>query len=166
MATTYRTCPVSGLQFEDQAEKLMRWNAVAGVLALLAGGITALLVILTRWPAIKLLPADQFYLILTAHGIDMLILWIIFFEMAVLYFASSTLLTGTGQPRFHGALILRLGNNPGQGARRPGQEGAGAGDVVAIGGAAFANVLLQQGDAGDLEQQKGHEQGRNQGPGV
>ena len=31
MATTYRTCPVSGLQFEDQAEKLMRWNAVAGV---------------------------------------------------------------------------------------------------------------------------------------
>ena len=92
MATTYRTCPVSGLQFEDQAEKLMRWNAVAGVLWLLVGGITALLVILTRWPAIKLLPADQFYLILTAHGIDMLILWILFFEMAVLYFASSTLL--------------------------------------------------------------------------
>jgi cytochrome c oxidase subunit 1 len=70
----------------------MRWNAVAGVLWLLVGGITALLVILTRWPAIKLLPADQFYLILTAHGIDMLILWILFFEMAVLYFASSTLL--------------------------------------------------------------------------
>jgi len=92
MATTYRTCPISGLQFEDQAEKLMRWNAVAGVLALLAGGITALLVILTRWPAIKLLPADQFYLILTAHGVDMLLCWIIFFEMAVLYFASSTLL--------------------------------------------------------------------------
>jgi cytochrome c oxidase subunit 1 len=92
MATTYRTCPISGMQFEDQAEKLMRWNAVAGVLWLLVGGITALLVILTRWPAIKLLPADQFYLILTAHGIDMLILWILFFEMAVLYFASSVLL--------------------------------------------------------------------------
>jgi cytochrome c oxidase subunit 1 len=92
MATTYRTCPISGLQFENQAEKLMRWNAVAGVLWLLVGGITALLVILTRWPAIKLLPADQFYTILTAHGIDMLILWILFFEMAVLYFASSTLL--------------------------------------------------------------------------
>ena len=77
MATTYRTCPRSGLQFENNAEKLMRWNAVAGVLWLLVGGITALLVILTRWPAIKLLPADQFYLILTAHGIDMLILWIL-----------------------------------------------------------------------------------------
>ena len=92
MATTYRTCPRTGLQFDLDADKLMRWNAVAGVLWLLVGGITALLVILTRWPAIKLLPADQFYLILTAHGIDMLIFWIIFFEIAILYFASSTLL--------------------------------------------------------------------------
>ena len=92
MATTYRICPRSGLQFHDDAEKLMRWNAVAGVLALLAGGILALLVILTRWPAVKLLPADQFYMVLTAHGLDMLIFWIIFFEIAVLYFASSTLL--------------------------------------------------------------------------
>ena len=66
MATTYRTCPSSGLQFENNAEKLMRWHAVVGVLWLLVGGITALFVILTRWPAIKLLPADQFYLILTA----------------------------------------------------------------------------------------------------
>jgi cytochrome c oxidase subunit 1 len=31
-------------------------------------------------------------MVLTAHGIDMLIFWILFFEMAVLYFASSTLL--------------------------------------------------------------------------
>jgi len=92
MATTYRTCPRTGLQFDLDADKLMRWNAVAGVLWLLVGGITALLVILTRWPAIKLLAPDTFYQILTAHGIDMLILWIIFFEMAVLYFASSTLL--------------------------------------------------------------------------
>lgn len=40
----------------------------------------------------RLLPADQFYLTLTAHGIDMLIFWIIFFEIAVLYFCASTLL--------------------------------------------------------------------------
>src|SRR5574340_553177 len=92
MATTYRICPRSGLQFHDDAEKLMRWNAVAGVLVLLLGGILALLVILTRWPSVKLLPADQFYMVLTAHGVDMLIFWIIFFEIAVLYFASSTLL--------------------------------------------------------------------------
>ena len=92
MATTYRICPRSGLQFDTEAEKLMRWHAVAGVLSLLVGGIMALGVILTRWPAVKLLPADVFYMVLTAHGIDMLIFWIIFFEMAVLFFASSTLL--------------------------------------------------------------------------
>ena len=39
-----------------------------------------------------LLPADWFYLALTAHGLDMLLFWIIFFEMAVLYFASAVLL--------------------------------------------------------------------------
>ncbi len=92
MATTYRICPRSGLQFDNDAEKLMRWNAVAGVLALLTGGVGALLVILTRWPDVHLLQADQFYLVLTSHGVNMLLFWIIFFEMAVLYFASSTLL--------------------------------------------------------------------------
>jgi cytochrome c oxidase subunit 1 len=92
MATTYRICPRTGLQFDTDAEKLMRWNAVAGVLALLVGGIMAVGVVLTRWPAVHLLSADTFYMVLTAHGIDMLLFWIIFFEMAVLYFASSTLL--------------------------------------------------------------------------
>jgi cytochrome c oxidase subunit I len=38
------------------------------------------------------LAADTFYMVLTAHGIDMLIFWMIFFEVAVLYFCSSTLL--------------------------------------------------------------------------
>ncbi|MEI7536866.1 MAG: cbb3-type cytochrome c oxidase subunit I [Comamonadaceae bacterium] len=90
--TTYRTCPRSGLQFESQAEKLMIVNAFVAVVALLVGGILAIGVVLTRWPAVHWLGADTFYMVLTAHGIDMLIFWIIFFEMAVLYFASSTLL--------------------------------------------------------------------------
>mgnify|MGYP001179704224 CR=1 FL=1 len=90
--TTYRTCPRSGLQFESQAEKLMIVNAVTAVVALLVGGILAVGVVLTRWPAIHWLAADTFYMVLTAHGIDMLIFWIIFFEIAVLYFCSSTLL--------------------------------------------------------------------------
>ena len=90
--TTYRTCPRSGLQFEAQAERLMIANAVVAVVALLIGGILAVGVVLTRWPAIHWLQADTFYQVLTAHGIDMLIFWIIFFEIAVLYFASSTLL--------------------------------------------------------------------------
>ncbi|MBL8242580.1 MAG: cbb3-type cytochrome c oxidase subunit I [Rhodanobacteraceae bacterium] len=91
-ATTYRTCPRSGLQFESQAEKLMIANAVAAVVFLLIGGILAVGVVLTRWPSIHWLEADTFYKVLTAHGIDMLIFWIIFFEIAVLYFCSSTLL--------------------------------------------------------------------------
>jgi cytochrome c oxidase subunit 1 len=91
-ATTYRTCPRSGLQFESQAENLMIVNAVTAVVMLLVGGILAIGVVLTRWPAVHWLPADTFYMVLTAHGIDMLIFWIIFFEVAVLYFCSSTLL--------------------------------------------------------------------------
>ncbi len=51
------------------------------------GGLFGLSVALTRWPAVHLLPADWFYLALTAHGLDVLLLWIIFFEIAVLYFA-------------------------------------------------------------------------------
>jgi len=92
MATTYRTCPRSGLQFESQAEKLMIANAVTAVVFLLIGGILAIGVVLTRWPSIHWLEADTFYQVLTAHGIDMLIFWIIFFEIAILYFCSSTLL--------------------------------------------------------------------------
>jgi cytochrome c oxidase subunit 1 len=94
MATVpmFRTCPDTGLQFHKSAETLMKVHAVAAALSLLVGGVLALLVTLTRWPAVRLLPADQFYLTLTAHGIDMLIFWIIFFEIAVLYFCSSTLL--------------------------------------------------------------------------
>jgi len=90
--TTYRTCPRSGLQFEAQAEKLITYNAVAGVVFLMFGGILAIGVVLTRWPAIHWLEADTFYMVLTAHGLDMLIFWLIFFEIAILYFCSSTLL--------------------------------------------------------------------------
>ena len=67
-------------------------NAVIAVVILLVGGLLAIGVVLTRWPAVHWLAADTFYMVLTAHGIDMLIFWIIFFEIAVLYFCSSTLL--------------------------------------------------------------------------
>ena len=88
MATTalFRTCPRTGLQFHKSAETLIKLNAVAAVVSLLVGGILALLVALTRWQWVHLTQADQFYLILTAHGLDMLAFWIIFFEIAVLYF--------------------------------------------------------------------------------
>ena len=88
----FRTCPASGLVFHEPAENLMKANAVAAAVSLLVGGILAIGVMLTRWQAVHMLPADSFYLFLTAHGLNMLVFWIIFFEMAILYFTSSTLL--------------------------------------------------------------------------
>ncbi len=70
----------------------MKVNAVAGVVALLIAGTLALGVALTRWQEVHLLPAEVFYQVLTGHGINALIFWIIFFEMAILHFASTTLL--------------------------------------------------------------------------
>jgi cytochrome c oxidase subunit 1 len=88
----YRTCPTTGLGVDRSAEKLIKANAVAAIIFLAIGGLFGLLVALTRWPAVHFLPADMFYLALTAHGLDVLLVWIIFFEMAVLYFASAILL--------------------------------------------------------------------------
>ncbi len=88
----FRVCPDSGFYFDKSAESLMKINAVAAAVSLLVAGIMALGVILTRWQEVHLLPADLFYQVLTAHGINALIFWIIFFEIAVMYFASSTLL--------------------------------------------------------------------------
>jgi cytochrome c oxidase subunit 1 len=88
----YRTCPTTGLRVDRAAEKLIKANAVVAIVFLAIGGLFGLLVALTRWPAVHFLPADWFYLALTAHGFDVLLVWIIFFEMAVLYFASAVVL--------------------------------------------------------------------------
>ncbi|MDH5772912.1 MAG: cbb3-type cytochrome c oxidase subunit I, partial [Rhodospirillaceae bacterium] len=88
----FRTCPDTGFKIDLQADKLIKWNAVTAVVFLLIGGLFGLLVALTRWPAVHLLDADLFYLALTAHGLDVLLVWIIFFEMALLYFTSAILL--------------------------------------------------------------------------
>jgi len=90
---TFRTCPTTGLKVSGQADALIKANAVAGTVALLIGGIAAILVLLTRWQAVHLLSAPWFYRMLTIHGMNMLIFFIIFFEMAILYFASAVLLS-------------------------------------------------------------------------
>jgi cytochrome c oxidase subunit 1 len=91
-AAEFRTCPTTGLKVDRAAENLIKANAVVAIVFLAVGGLFGLLVALTRWPAVHFLPADMFYLALTAHGLDVLLVWIIFFEMAVLYFASAILL--------------------------------------------------------------------------
>lgn len=73
----------------------------------------ALLVALTRWPDIGLLSSspELYYRFLTAHGMNMLIYWIIFFEVAGLYFGSAIVLNARlVQPRIAcGAYGLMLG---------------------------------------------------------
>lgn len=121
----FRVCPDTGLKFFRSAEALMKANAVAAVVFLLVGGIFGLLVGLTRWPAVHLLQADQFYLVLTAHGINVLLFWCIFFEIAVLYFCSSVLLScRLAAPKF-----------------------AWAGFALMLIGAVMNNIVVLQGNA-------------------
>ncbi|HSD69802.1 MAG TPA: cbb3-type cytochrome c oxidase subunit I [Woeseiaceae bacterium] len=121
----FRSCPTTGLRVERSAENLIKANAVAAVVFLAVGGFFGLLVALTRWPAVHFLPADLFYLALTAHGFDVLLVWIIFFEMAVLYFASAVLL----------------------GSRLAGPRWAWTGFVMMLVGAVITNVAVLQGQS-------------------
>ena len=127
MAVTeiFRTCPDTGLKVHSQAEALIKANAVVAVVFLAVGGLFGLLVALTRWPAVHLLPAEWFYLALTAHGADVLLFWIIFFEIAILYFASAILLN------------CRLAT----------PKMAWLGFILMLAGAVLANVAVLQGES-------------------
>jgi cytochrome c oxidase subunit 1 len=92
MKPLFRTCPESGLVWHKSAEALIKANAIAAVVFLAVGGFLGLLVALTRWPALQILDAARFYQVLTGHGIVTLLVWIIFFEIALLYFCSAVLL--------------------------------------------------------------------------
>src|ERR1035437_5182408 len=85
-----RVCGTTGLSVCLDAQRFIKLNAVCGIVFLLLGGIAALLLALTRWQTVHLLPLEWFYRVLTFHGINMLILCILFFEVAILYFACTT----------------------------------------------------------------------------
>lgn len=121
----FRTCPVTALKVDLAAEKLIQANAVAAVVFLLIGGLFALLLALTRWQAIHLLPADWFYRILTGHGFDMLVAWIVFFEVAGLYFGCAVMINA----RLVQPLI------------------AWAAFALMVGGAVLVNVIVLMGKA-------------------
>ena len=107
--TTFRTCPSTGLKVDHQADMLIKANAVVAVVTLLIGGVAALLVLLTRWQAVHLLDAEWFYRVLTIHGMNMLIFFILFFEMAILYFASAVLLnTRVAAPKVAWAAFVMM----------------------------------------------------------
>ena len=92
LAHRFRTCEVTGLRVDWHAEALIKVNAVVAIVNFLVGIIAAFGVVMTRWQAVHLLPVHLFYRFLTLHGLNMLIFFIIFFEMAVLYFAGPVLL--------------------------------------------------------------------------
>jgi cytochrome c oxidase subunit I len=87
-----RVCDTTGFVIDLDAERFIKMHAVVAVVFLLLGGIAAVLLALTRWPAVHLLPADWYYRMTTFHGLNMLILWILFLEIAILYFAGTVLL--------------------------------------------------------------------------
>ena len=108
----YRTCLDTGLKVFASTEALIKINAVTAVIFLAVGGLFGIAIALTRWPAVHILPAEWFYLVLTAHGAAVLLFWILFFEMAILYFASSILLNcRLATPRFAwlGYILMLVG---------------------------------------------------------
>ena len=88
----FRTCTATGLKVDVAAQRLIVANAVVAVACLGVGGLLALLIALTRWQVIHLLNPVWFYRLTTLHGIDMLVAWIVFFEVAGLYFGSTVVL--------------------------------------------------------------------------
>ena len=92
MSEAFRTCPVTGLKIHGPAERLIKANAVAATVSLMIGGLAALMILLTRWQVVHLLNVVWFYRMLTIHGLSMLIFFMLFFEMAVLYFAGPVVL--------------------------------------------------------------------------
>lgn len=120
-----RVCPVTGLTVHRDSERLVQWNAVVAVVFLLIGAVAAILLALTRWQAVHLLEPVWYYRMLTLHGLNMLIFFIIFFEMAILYFAGPILLN----------------------ARQPAPKTAWGAFALMLGGAALVNWMVLAGKA-------------------
>ena len=123
-----RTCPVTGVLLNRDSERLVRWNGVVAIVFLLVGTIAALLLALTRWQAVHLLAPQWYYRFLTLHGMNMLIFFILFFEMAILYFAGPILL----------------------GCRQPAPKLAWSGFWLMLVGALMTNVTIATGHANVL----------------
>ena len=54
--TWFRICPATGRRIDLGAQRLIKVHAVASVVSLLIGAIAAVLLVLTRWQAVHLLP--------------------------------------------------------------------------------------------------------------
>jgi len=91
----FRRCSVTGLQVHLVAQRLIVLNFLMAIISIIIGGIAAIFVGLTRSSFVLLETLgmqDTYYYWLNLHGFNMLIFWILWFEVALIYFVSTVLL--------------------------------------------------------------------------
>lgn len=92
----FRVCPVTSFRVDRKAELLMTFHAVVSILCLSIGGTAALLMGLhkmpSRAPSILSISDKQYYQMVNIHGFNMLIFFIVWFEIAAGYFVSTAIL--------------------------------------------------------------------------
>lgn len=88
----FRTCDITGFKVDLRSQSLIRMNAVLAVVCLLMAIVGAILLVFTRYQPVHLLSAEWYYRLTTFHGLNALIFWIVFFEIAGLYFGSTVVL--------------------------------------------------------------------------
>ncbi len=81
----FRTCSVTGMKIDRTAENFVKIFGLTAVVALVLGGLSAILVVLTRWEVVGLLQPASFYNWLSVHAWNLLIFWMVFMEVAILY---------------------------------------------------------------------------------
>ena len=87
-----RICQATGLVVDVAAEKVIAAHAVAAIVFMVLGGVSSVLVELARAEWVQAVAPGLYYRVLTLHGLNMLIYWIVFFEVACLYFGCSIVL--------------------------------------------------------------------------
>jgi cytochrome c oxidase subunit I len=85
-------CAVTEFRIEEHGRKLALANFVAALVMLAIGGLMALLVAVQRIEAIQFISEDWWYRLVAGHGALMLLFWMLFFEVAALYWGSTMLL--------------------------------------------------------------------------
>jgi len=91
----FRRCSVTGLQVHLVAQRLIVLNFLMAIISIIIGGIAAIFVGLTRSSFVLLETLgmqDTYYYWLNLHGFNMLVFWILWFEVALIYCVSTVLL--------------------------------------------------------------------------
>ncbi|WP_254863017.1 cytochrome c oxidase subunit I [Halovivax gelatinilyticus] len=81
----FRMCGITGLNVHRSVENHVKLFGLTALVYLIIGGIFAITVATTRWEAIGLLDATDYYIHLSMHAWSMLLFWIVFMEVGILY---------------------------------------------------------------------------------